>query len=123
MVAGQEPIHVIYRKGNCQRPKIVILLHLVSINQHSNSRSYSMSEAAQALALFICGQCMQHLDYLLEDATTAALQQGTLLFYLLVDSTVNPSLENGLCTSSSWVVYRAPNPKKANPEEERCLSG
>jgi hypothetical protein len=66
MVAGQEPIHVIYRKGNCQRPKIVILLHLVLINQHSNSRSYSMSEAAQALALFICGQCMQHLDYLLE---------------------------------------------------------
>jgi hypothetical protein len=42
-----------------------------------------MSKVVKVLALFIYGQCMQHLDYLLDDAMTIALHQGTFLFICL----------------------------------------
>lgn len=42
-----------------------------------------MSKVVQVLALIIYGQCMQHLDYMLDDATTIVLHQGTILFICL----------------------------------------
>jgi hypothetical protein len=42
-----------------------------------------MSKVVQVFTLFIYGQCMQHLDYLLDDATTTVLHQGTFFFICL----------------------------------------